>query len=158
HPVRWKTSAVSMQSNSGAKLPLALKLGYTAFVTLVVGIYWRAYSPVDLLWFCNVALLTTVPALWLESPLLCSTQVLAVLVWQVLCPLASLPQATTGIHPVGPADYMFSPKLSLFVRSLSLSHFFLPYLLLWLVARLGYDRRALRVQTLYAWAVLFASF
>jgi len=53
---------------------------------------------------------------------------------------------------------MFSPKVSLFVRCLSFSHLFLPYLLLWLVWRLGYDRRAVWAQTLCAWGVLILSY
>ena len=72
--------------------------------------------------------------------------------------LPALPIPPTGIETVGAADYMFSPKVSLFVRCLSFSHLFLPYLLLWLVWRLGYDRRAVWAQTLCAWGVLILSY
>ena len=40
-------------------------------------------------------------------------------------------------------DYMFNPNTSLFLRGLSLFHGWLPFLLLYLVWKLGYDRRAL---------------
>jgi hypothetical protein len=40
------------------------------------------------------------------------------------------------------------------IRVLSLYHGWLPFLLLWLVWRLGYDRRGWIVQTLLTWAIL----
>ena len=139
-------------------IPVAWKLLYTAFVALVVVKYWRQYTPVNFLWFCNVALLTTCVALWTESALLASMQAVGIVVWQLLWQLDFFFQLATGKHTIGAADYMFDPKVPLFVRSLSLSHIFMPYLLLWLVKRFGYDRRALVYQTLYGWAVLLASF
>ncbi len=42
----------------------------------------------------------------------------------------------------GMSAYMFNPGLSLFTRGLSFFHFWLPFLVLYLVWRLGYDRRA----------------
>ena len=46
---------------------------------------------------------------------------------------------------------MFDPHLPLFTRGLSLFHGWLPLLLVWLLVRLGYDKRALS-----AWTVLAA--
>ncbi len=40
-------------------------------------------------------------------------------------------------------DYMFKHENSLFLRGLSLFHGWLPFLLVYLVWQLGYDRRAL---------------
>jgi hypothetical protein len=60
----------------------------------------------------------------------------------------------SGESSLGLAAYMFDPRLSLFLRTLSLFHLVLPPLLLWLVFRLGYDHRAWAVQTLVAWIVL----
>jgi hypothetical protein len=54
------------------RIPLAVKLAYTVFVAILVPNYWLAYSPWTFLYFCDVALLLTLPALWLESPLLLS--------------------------------------------------------------------------------------
>ena len=50
--------------------------------------------------------------------------------------------------------YMMDEKLSLFARGLSLFHGWLPFVLLWLVARLGYDRRALPAWTLPSWGLM----
>ena len=54
----------------------------------------------------------------------------------------------------GLTDYMFDPTKPLYLRAISLFHFFLPLLLLWMVSRLGYDPDALIGQTLLAWIVL----
>src|SRR5262249_22722605 len=44
--------------------------------------------------------------------------------------------------------------LPLFTRGLSFFHFWLPLFLLWVLARLGYDRRAFRAWTLLAWVLM----
>ena len=54
--------------------------------------------------------------------------------------------------------YMFDPQRSLFVRGLSLFHGWLPFLLLWMVWQLGYDRRAFRGWTIISTGILLASF
>jgi hypothetical protein len=60
----------------------------------------------------------------------------------------------TGRHLLGLSDYMFDSRRPRGLRALSLFHVGLPALLLWLVMRLGYDRRALVAQSVVAWIVL----
>jgi hypothetical protein len=54
--------------------------------------------------------------------------------------------------------YMFKSSISPFARSLSSFHGWLPFLLLWVVSRLGYDRRAFGIWTLLAWALMLVSY
>ena len=89
-----------------------------------------------------------------------------------LCPLlASLPAVGlalpqllwcldfgTGARITGMTSYMFDPTRPLYLRGLSLFHGWLPFLLLWMVWRLGYDRRALLGWTAISCVVLLASF
>jgi hypothetical protein len=49
---------------------------------------------------------------------------------------------------------MFDSHLPLWTRLLSLFHVVTPVLLLWAVGRLGYDRRAWKLQTLMCWLVV----
>ena len=63
-----------------------------------------------------------------------------------------------GRRPIGLADYMFDPKIRRSIRAISLFHLWLPPLLMWTVSRLGYDRRALRAQTLATWALLVTTY
>lgn len=123
------------------RIPLAVKVLYTAYVGVVVPVYIMTYGPTNFLYFCDVALLMTVPALWLESALLASMAAvgicLAQLLWQV-----DFAFGLFGMHPLGLAEYMFDSNLPLYLRGLSFFHFWLPLLLLYAVWRLGYDRRA----------------
>jgi hypothetical protein len=130
------------------KIPWVAKVAGAAFVAVLLPVYLHAYGPTNFLWFCDAALLITVAGMWLESPLLISMCAVGILVPQALwivdfcCELA-------GIHFLGLTGYMLDTHLSLFTRGLSLFHGWLPILLLWLLSRVGYDRRALP-----AWSIL----
>jgi hypothetical protein len=54
------------------RIPLPLKVAYTLFVAIMVPYYWVNYSPWNFLFFCDLAVLITPPALWLESSALIS--------------------------------------------------------------------------------------
>lgn len=140
------------------RIPTWIKLVYTAFVCVVVPYYWMTYTPWNFLYFCDIALLVTVVALWLESPFLLSTQAVGIALPQMLWVVDFFGRAVAGIHITGMTGYMFDPSLPLFVRGLSSFHGWLPFLLIWLVARLGYDRRAFGVQSTLAVVVLLICF
>ncbi len=143
---------------SPGQIPPWLKITYTLFVGLLVPVYWAQYGPGNFLWFSDVALLTTGPALWLESPLLASMMALAVALPQLAWNVDFFGRLIAGASLTGLSSYMFDPKISLLIRALSLFHIALPLLLLWMVYRLGYDSRALGAQTLLAWIVLAMSY
>jgi hypothetical protein len=139
-------------------IPISLKIAYTLFVCLLVPIYWRQYGPANFLWFSDIALLVTVPALWLESPLLVSMMALAVVLPELAWNVDYFFRLATGVSLIGLTAYMFDATIPLFIRGLSLFHVVLPVLLVWMLARLGYDGRALFWQTLVAIAVLPLSY
>jgi hypothetical protein len=139
-------------------IPVWLKLAHTVFVALLVPVYWRQYGPANFLWFSDIALLTLVPALWLESPLLVSMMALAVLAPELAWTVDFAGRLATGVSWLGLSAYMFDRGIPRAIRALSLFHLALPPLLLWLLARLGYDRRALLYQTLLAAVVLPLSY
>jgi hypothetical protein len=135
-------------------IPLAVKLLYTAFVCVLVPYYWVTYTPWNFLYFCDVALLMVLVALWREDSLLASIPAVGITVPQLLWVLDFL----AGGRIIGMTAYMFDPKYSLFVRGLSLFHGWLPFFALWLVWRLGYDRRAFLVQTLLTWVLVLVCY
>jgi hypothetical protein len=136
---------------------LWLKITYTAFVCVLVPVYWHAYGPLNFLFFCDLSLLLTLAALWLDSPVLASMPALLIILPQTLW-VADFVAGLFGYFPLGLTRYMFSPGIPLFVRGLSLFHGWLPFLLLWMVWYLGYDRRALLPQLLLTWGVLAVCF
>ncbi len=117
-------------------------------------IYWFRYGAGNYLWFSDIALIGTVPALWLESPLIASTMALGVLLPEALWNLSLLARLTAGVRITGITDYMFEPERPLYLKLTSLFHIPLPVLLVWLVWTLGYDPRAVWAMTGLAWIVL----
>lgn len=140
-------------SPSHPRLPLWLKLVYTGFLAVLVPIYWRDYGPANFLYFCDVALFFTLAALWLESPLLASTPLVGILLPQMLWVVDFFAELFGG-HLTELTHYMFEPERPIFTRMLSFFHFWLPFFLMGIVWRLGYDRRAFALWTVLAWVLL----
>ena len=132
------------------RIPLTLKIAYTAFMVVLVQTYWIEYGPTNFLYFCDVALFFALGAVWLESPLLASMPTVGILLPQILWCVSFLGRCV-GLHLTPMTDYMFDGNKLLFLRGLSFFHFWLPFLLVYLVWRLGYDRRALVAWTVLAW-------
>lgn len=138
--------------------PLWLKLVYTLLVCVIVVVNWRNYGPINFLWFSDIALLVTVPALWLENGLLASMMALSIVALDVAWNVDFFGGLMTGRSLLGLSPYMFDRTIPLPVRLISLFHIWFPLLLLWMVYRLGYDERALLAQTVLAWLVLPVSY
>ena len=60
------------------RVPLGVKLAVTAFVAVLVPVYWVHYGPTNFLYFCDVALFVTLAALWTESSTLASVEAVAI--------------------------------------------------------------------------------
>ena len=137
------------------RLPLWLKLGYTGFLAVLVPVYWRDYGPSNFLYFCDVALFFTLAALWLESALLASTPLVGIFLPQMLWVVDFFAELVGG-HLTELTHYMFEPERPVFTRMLSFFHFWLPFFLLGMVWRLGYDRRAFVGWTVISCLILLA--
>ena len=139
------------------RLPLAFKLVYTAFVAVLIPVYWYYYGPTNFLYFCDVALIISLIGIWLESSLLISMCAVGILVPQALW-VTDFVAGVFGFQLTGMTSYMFNSNNSLFLRGLSTFHGWLPFVLLYLVWKLGYDRRGLPVWTAAAWVLLLVCF
>ena len=150
---------VGCVQNASAKraIPLAVTLVYTAFLAVLIPVYLVRYGPTNFIYFCDLALLLTGVALWLESSFLTSTCAIGLLGVQTLW-VVDLLCGFFGVFPIGMTAYMFDATLPLPVRLLSLFHAWLPLLLLWMLHRLGYDRRALVAWTVLGTALLLVSY
>ncbi len=140
-------------TESANRLPLWLKLAYSAFMVVLVPVYWANYGPTNFLYFCDVALILTLIAVWIESPLLVSMCAVGIVVPQTVW-IVDFLSRMMGVSLLGLTDYMFMADRSLFLRGLSLFHGWLPILLVALVWKLGYDRRALPAWTALAFVLI----
>jgi hypothetical protein len=104
------------------RIPLWIKLIYSAFVVILVPLYWTTYGAWNFLYFCDVALLVTAPAIWLESPLLVSMQAVAIVAPQMLWAVDLLCRVVAGVDITGVTSYMLENSIPLYLRSLSLFH------------------------------------
>jgi hypothetical protein len=120
---------------------------------VLIPVYWFYYGPTNFLYFCDVALILTWIGLWLESSFLVSMCAVGILIPQLFWVLDFVLHIF-GLHFTGMTGYMFQADHSLFLRFLSLFHGWLPFLLIYLVRKLGYKRRALPAWTLLAWSLL----
>ena len=136
------------------RIPLWIKLLWTACVIAWVPVYWRQYGPQNFLFFCDLGNFLITAALWLESPLIFSWQASGLLLFQTLFTIDLAGALVSGRHIIGGTEYMFDPHVPLSIRLMSLFHVVTPPLLLWAIWRLGYDRRGWKVQTLTAWIVV----
>ena len=132
------------------RIPFSLKIPYTLFLCVLVPAYWASYGPRNFLWGSDIALFLVCAALWLEHPLPNSMMAIGLLPFELLWCLDFL----SGARLLGSTAYMFEPDRPLFLKALSLFHILLPMVIVFLLRRLGYDRRALVGQTLLIWIVL----
>jgi hypothetical protein len=139
-------------------IPLWLKLSVTLFVTILVIVYSKKWGWANFLWFSDLALIATVPALWLESPLLASMIALTIALPDGLWIVSFVVQLVSGRRVIGLADYMFDATRPRWLRALSLFHLWLPPLVLWMVWRLGYQHDALYPTMLFGWVVMLVCF
>ncbi len=135
-------------------IPLWIKIVFTLYVAVVVAVYARKYSLANFLWFSDIALLASVPALWLESGYLASMMAVGVLLPELFWNAGFFGQLLTGRRLTGLTDYMFDRRKPLHLRALSLFHLFMPLLLLWMIHVVGYSPTAWVAQTLLAWVLL----
>ena len=148
-------SALSLDTTA-PRIPLWLKLVYTAFMAVLVPVYLYYYGWTNFLYFCDVALILTLIGIWKESPLLVSMCAIGIMVPQLVWVIDFVGTAF-GYPVVGMTAYMFNASSSLFLRGLSLFHGWLPFLLIYLVMKIGYDRRALVYWTVLAWVLILSA-
>ncbi|MFU8828865.1 MAG: hypothetical protein ACNA8P_05450 [Phycisphaerales bacterium] len=142
-----------------APIPRWFAITYTAFVVVLVPFYSVGYGFANFLWFSNIALISTVLTVWLHWRLLASMQLVSIglleMAWTIDV-VAGFFIADGSL--IGLAAYMYDDEIPLHLRLLSLYHLFLPWILLWLVWRLGYDERGWKWQTVLAWSVLLVCY
>ena len=149
-----KTSADACTSS---RIPRWVKLLYTAFVCILVPYYLRIYGPTNFLYYCDLAVFMALVAVWSENSLWASMPAVGILLPQTLW-MVDFVGGLFGRHVVGMTAYMFDPGIPLFARALSLFHFWLPLFLIWIIWRLGYDRRALAAWTVLAWVLMLVCY
>ena len=116
-----------------------------------LAVWFPAYGVVwgwrNFLHLSDVTVVLTCVGLWRGSALLLSSQAVASIVVDLAWCLDVAWRLVFSRHLIGGTEYMWDARFPLWVRLLSLFHVFWPALLLWALARVGYDRRGWVVQS-----------
>jgi hypothetical protein len=146
-------SLTTIVGRTGSRIPLWVKLGYSGFVAVLVPYYLHCYGPTNFLYYCDIAVLMALVAIWREDALWASMPAVGILLPQAFWIVDFLTRLVR-LPITGMTAYMFSPTIPIFGRALSLFHFWLPLFLVWIIWRLGYDRRAFWAWTVLAWTLM----
>jgi hypothetical protein len=139
------------------RVPLWLKFAYTAFMMILVPVYWHYYGPTNFLYFCDVALFLTLAGLWLDSALLISMCAVGILAMQTLWGAGLRAQ---HLRPAGDRrDRLHVQARELVVpsRTIAVSRLAAVPAGLSGVAT-GLCRKGFRLWTVLAWALMLISF
>lgn len=139
-------------------LPRALRWAYVVWFCIWTIAYWRYFGPQFLLWFCCLANVYVLLGCLTQRALWFSLAALAALGPQVLHSVDLAFRLLTQASPSGATDYMFDATRPITVRLLSLFHVWMPVLIVYALRRVGYDQRALAIQTLIASVVVVVSY
>src|SRR2546425_12929358 len=107
-----------MTTATKGRIPSWVKVAYSVFVAVLVPCYWVTYTPWNFLYFCDIALLVTAVAIWIESPLLVSMQAVAITEPQLLWVVDLLCRLVAGVHVTGVTCYMLDASIPPFLRIL----------------------------------------
>ena len=98
-----------MMAQTATRVPLWLKVAYTAYMAVLVPVYWHYYGPTNFLYFCDVALILTLIAIWPENALLISMCTVGILVPQAVW-VVDFASTAAGFPLTGMTNYMFDSE------------------------------------------------
>jgi hypothetical protein len=119
--------------------------------------YAHYWGWANFLHVCDAAVILTCAGLWWGNSALLSSQALNAVLADFLWCLDAGWRIVFGKHLIGGTEYMWDSHYPFWLRLISLFHIFLPILLVWAVNRVGYDRRALALQSGILVVLLIAS-
>lgn len=139
------------------KIPNWVRWLAVLWLVVWLPVYWRAWGAGNFLHLCDVAVILTCIGLWTGNALLLSSQAVSSVVIDALWTLDVAAWLLVRRHFIGGTEYLFDGTIPLWIRLLSLFHVVIPVVLLWSLARLGYDRRGFALQAAIALPVVIAS-
>ena len=155
-PSNAQTATAQRTLAPNPAIPLWVKIAVSVWAAAWFPIYFDYYGFANFLHLSDIAIALTIIGLWTSSSLLISSQAVSVLIGETLWCVDVLWTVALGHHLIGGTEYMWGHQYPLWLRLMSLYHFVLPVLLVWAVARLGYNRRGLKLQAGIGAAALVA--
>jgi hypothetical protein len=139
------------------RFPVWVRCASLMWLAIWLPVYWRTWGPENFLHVCDITVVVTCAGLFWSNALLLSSQAAATIVPDLLWDIDAVSRLFSGHNLLGGTEYMWDEHYALWVRLLSLFHIVWPILLLWSVARTGYDRRGFALQSAIAAVAIIAS-
>ena len=137
-------------SVTNPKFPKWVRWASLIWLAVWIPPYWHYWSAQNFVHLCDIAVILTCAGLWWSNSLLLSSQAVSSIVVDLLWDLDAAWRFFSGHQLIGGTEYMWDAHYPLWVRLLSLFHIVWPILLLWSLARVGYDRRGCLLQAAIA--------
>jgi hypothetical protein len=134
-----------------------LRWGVLLWLLVWLPVNVQAWGWRNMMHFCDVGAIIACLGIFMRIPLLFSSQAVGSLFVGVLWGLDIAWRLVTGHHLVGGTEYMWDEHYALWIRLLSTFHIALPLVLLWAMRKMGYDPRALALQSAIAAVLLIFS-
>jgi hypothetical protein len=150
-------AATVEKASAQARLPEALRWGALLWMAIWFPAYWHAWGLANFLHLCDLAVFLTCIGLWTHNRLLLSSQAISALLVDLAWTIDAAWTVTAKRQLIGGTEYLLDGHVALWIRALSAFHVLLPALLLWVLGRIGYDRRAWLLQCAIALAAFIAS-
>lgn len=143
--------------DSAAKIPAWARAASLVWLAIWTPAYWRVWGGQNFLHVCDVAVILTCLGLLFGNSLLLSSQAVASILTDLLWDFDAAWRLFTGHALTDGTDYMWDAHYPHWVRLLSLFHIVWPIILIWSLARVGYNRRGFPLQCAIAAVALIAA-
>ncbi len=138
-------------------LPLVARVTFTLWIAFWVPTILVHYGSQNFFWLCNVAQFVVLYAVWMPNVLLVSSQIGTVVLIGIVWLLDLLIGLLVGGSVTGITGYMFNAEIPLIARLTSLYHVWLPFFMIWMCWRNGYDHRGVWLQCLIGTVLIVAA-
>jgi hypothetical protein len=142
---------------SQGKIPPWLRWAALLWLLVWFPVYRNTWGSVNFLHLCDLAVILGCIGLWSGSALLISSQAVASLLVGIAWTVGVAWEFFLGRPLIAGTEYLFDPRYPLWVRLLTMFHIVLPVVLLWALARTGYDRRGWALQSAITLVAFVAS-
>jgi len=154
---RFRSHKMYTSPAPGEKIPDWFRWVALLWLAVWFAAYWHAWGLANFLHLCDIAVILTCIGLFTNNALLVSSQAISSVLIDLVWTLDVTARFFLGHHLIGGTEYLFNAATPLWARLLSLFHIVLPFILLWSLARLRYDRRGWKLQSAILLPVLIAS-
>ena len=138
-------------------VPLGVKITYYAFMAFMFPVYITHYPLINFVNLCQVHLFLVLVGFLTDKYIFISMSALGIIILQLFWCLDFICE-TMGINFIGGTKYMYNSDIPLYVRILSLYHGWFPFFLLYLIKKVGYDKRAVYPQFVLSNSICLLSY